>query len=153
MNNAETNLPPTPKPKIETPKASAAPAPQTPDPKPQPPKVFVLPSGKLTEDGLSLLETGLSGAAEAIADGLRQFIHNQIELGQAQRGALENAFEAARTAQRKRPTVGDLTAARAAVETLAVLLANHTVRDTQALPRVKAVLQRTEKIIITLTPA
>lgn len=134
---AKTDLPPA--------AAKAGPAPAV-------EKVLVLPGGKLTEDGLSLLEAGLSGAVEAIADGLRQFLDNGIEVGQATRGALENAFEAARTALRKRPTVGDLVAARTAVEELAALLANHSVRDTQALARVRAALHRTNKIIAALTP-
>ena len=127
---------------------------QTPDAKPKipAPTVYVLKSGKLTDDGRDELEKGITRCGETIGDGLRQFIENKIELGQAARGELENAFEAARTCLRKKPDLTDLEAAREGVDLVVVLLANHSVRDVLALNRAKATFAATAKTVALLTP-
>lgn len=145
-----------PEPPAETLKTTATPAVELPKPPAKPkaeaPKVFVLANGKLTDDGRELLESGITRCGETIGDGLRQFIENRIELGQATRGELENAFEAARTCLRKKPDVDDLKAASEGVDLVVILLANHSVRDVLALGRAKETQAATAKTIKLLTP-
>ena len=127
--------------------------PKTPDAKPKTPKPLLDDKGELTVVGVEFLQSALGDASRGIEHGLRAFITNAIQPGQSQVGELENAYEAAKAAVHGRSNAGHLVCAQRALETAALILANHSLKNTRDLAVAKEAAQQAASALKKLTPA
>lgn len=116
------------------------------------PKALHDAGGELTKTGVEALQDALGAASRGLEHGLRAFITNGLNVGQEQVGSLENAFEAAKGAVHGRSHVGHLNAAASALETVQVILANHSLKNGLDLPLAKEFAQNAKSAVKKLTP-
>ena len=124
-----------------------------------PPHPDPLPQGGEGENAPAPAEVQLTlqdyvkAAANGLGTALRTMIINRIHDGTTEKGALENAFEAAKNAGTRTATLTDLTNAAAALKMASIILSNHSLKNPDDLTLVKEATAAAANASTRLAPA